>query len=477
MRNTANLSETATVLTYLQCSIEASPIPEPFKSAVATLPSTALLVLKTAQLDKKRYQALTELAVYIATLTETIVRPLLNKPPEDVDESMAIQVEAFHREMENVLDHMETLGSRPLFSRMFKKTDDVLTISGFSGRIQKIITIFQLETNVALRVQVNDLRREMRDMVTAVQPLSASASRIFGMAAESTRGSQPLLSQQISETPRPMRSLPPIPAPQPEQTSPSGDSVLPITTIQEMFPDIDPTLLSAIADHTLAAADLHKLARPSNREHNYDADQEDAHGAARSKSGRGLGTKTYPNLSSILEPHTTYFAILIRTVPQSQAGILGAATMQYINDIRSLSEEYEWYAVLQYHFAFFRRRRQEMCDEAEFGRWAFRDEELMSRYLSGHPKSTPQRRSPSGNAPRGGAAHGGRNSTDSVTKRGSVTRSVKGGNRNAGGEVCRVYSIGSCPQCKNEKMKGCPTCQKRHSLPVEPAEEHEVVLM
>ncbi|KAG9028210.1 hypothetical protein FRB95_006745 [Tulasnella sp. JGI-2019a] len=173
MRNTANLSETATVLTYLQCSIEASPIPEPFKSAVATLPSTALLVLKTAQLDKKRYQALTELAVYIATLTETIVRPLLNKPPEDVDESMAIQVEAFHREMENVLDHMETLGSRPLFSRMFKKTDDVLTISGFSGRIQKIITIFQLETNVALRVQVNDLRREMRDMVTAVSAPNA----------------------------------------------------------------------------------------------------------------------------------------------------------------------------------------------------------------------------------------------------------------------------------------------------------------
>lgn len=118
MRNTANLTDTATVLTYLQCSIEASPIPEPFKTVVATLPSTALLVLKTAQvstpplnhnstrahrkvvwlkMDRKRYQTLTELAVYIATLTETIVRPLVNKPPEDIDESMAIQCEAFHR--------------------------------------------------------------------------------------------------------------------------------------------------------------------------------------------------------------------------------------------------------------------------------------------------------------------------------------------------------------------------------------------
>ena len=99
--------------------------------------------------------------------------------------------------------------------------------------------------------------------------------------------------------------------------------------------------------------------------------------------------------------------------------------------------------------------------DGEFGTWASKDEELVARFLSGHkktPSKTHGRRSNPG-SPVGAAAVITRTSTNTL-KRESTTRSRKSGN------VYRVYSIGSCPTCKNGSISRCPTCG--HDHPVQP---------
>ncbi|KAG8989330.1 hypothetical protein FRB94_014480 [Tulasnella sp. JGI-2019a] len=69
-------------LRALSTGLKASPIPEPFKSAVSGIPDAVLQIIEIVETVKGNVDDAGDLALYIGQVTETAVRPLQGMPSD-----------------------------------------------------------------------------------------------------------------------------------------------------------------------------------------------------------------------------------------------------------------------------------------------------------------------------------------------------------------------------------------------------------
>ena len=151
---------------------------------------------------------------------------------------------------------------------------------------------------------------------------------------------------------------------------------------RDMFPSIRATVLAAVIDHTLEGDELHKLDSDMARRKGRIAF--DRYG--REFDGQGTTTEDYPTLQSLIDPLTTYFRVLIASCSSiTDLQELAGASHQYVSQLVTFADKYEWAAVLAYHFDFYRARVREM-KRGYYSGWAHVDGGLYTRHLTGRTK-------------------------------------------------------------------------------------------
>ena len=108
-----------------------------------------------------------------------------------------------------------------------------------------------------------------------------------------------------------------------------------------------------------------------------------------SNSRAGL-PKEYPSLSSLLTPLLTYVRVLenftVSAGDLKATHVIADGATIYMSHILALHQQYQWGAVLQYHFDFHYLRSPEMRD-GDYSGWTRTDATLMNRHLFGHFKT------------------------------------------------------------------------------------------
>jgi hypothetical protein len=188
-------------------------------------------------------------------------------------------------------------------------------------------------------------------------------------------------------------------------------------------------MLLDIARHEFKPKDLFKL--DSHFREKGDSDRSED-----SKSRAGV-PKDYHSLNSLLIPLMTYFRVLENFA--ASAGDLEATRViadgaaVYTAHLLELHHQYQWGAVLQYHFDFHYLRRPEMRD-GDYSGWARTDAELMNRHLFGHFRN---------------AREGANRSSSSSSS--SKTRAE---------QVCFAFNKGECSTspCPGGRVHKCRKC-------------------
>ncbi|KAG8939185.1 hypothetical protein FRC04_006836, partial [Tulasnella sp. 424] len=119
-------------------------------------------------------------------------------------------------------------------------------------------------------------------------------------------------------------------------------------SVQDLFPEVEGSVLASVLGHTLTASDLYKL----NARYRDKPDRSTLELDGTSLRIRGDATaRDYPSFSYIHQPLVNYFTVLIHHVLDCK--YFAAAAMLYVGQLQKLNDEYEWSAVLRYHLAFF----------------------------------------------------------------------------------------------------------------------------
>ncbi|KAG8988692.1 hypothetical protein FRB93_004027 [Tulasnella sp. JGI-2019a] len=146
---------------------KAAPIPEPFKSAVIAIPDIALQILEIVDLSgsgvKGNVVGAEALAVHIANVTETTMRPFQNKPPSELERSPNTRkrLESFARALEQIKGEMEVLRSRGLSNRAFSYEDDASKLKAMKEKVDDAMKDLQLETVVAAGHGIDVIRQDL----------------------------------------------------------------------------------------------------------------------------------------------------------------------------------------------------------------------------------------------------------------------------------------------------------------------------
>ncbi|OCH94084.1 hypothetical protein OBBRIDRAFT_196247 [Obba rivulosa] len=154
--------------------------------------------------------------------------------------------------------------------------------------------------------------------------------------------------------------------------------------IQNLFPYIEDDVMAAVLDHTLSGSELYKL--DSRRIFEFEWNLVDA---ALEDSTVALGvapcaTDIYKTLDALLVPLNAYFSIItVHGLARGQSPTLPCYFFRYSSHLVKLVAQYEWFAVLSYHIAFFTRRCREMR-AGEYSGWARTDVDLMEEFLVPH---------------------------------------------------------------------------------------------
>lgn len=151
-----------------------------------------------------------------------------------------------------------------------------------------------------------------------------------------------------------------------------------------MFRHVDEETLSTILNHDLPAAELYKLDTRRIKESQWHfVDLNDSTVQFRCvPSAREI----YQSLDSLLVPLNTYFSILcMHGLSNGQPPTLPCHFFRYSSHLVKLAAQYEWQAVLLYHFAFFARRCNEML-QGRYAGWEKIDVDLMEELLVQHRK-------------------------------------------------------------------------------------------
>ncbi|GLB42798.1 hypothetical protein LshimejAT787_1202470 [Lyophyllum shimeji] len=201
-------------------------------------------------------------------------------------------------------------------------------------------------------------------------------------------------------------------------------------SIPDLFPLLEPSLLSAITRHDLPPTELWQLdtrASATDRNANLNLLVPSTSTAVPNASAKAAVSplQRFPTLNSLLIPLTTYFRVLHASVSSALTAafspmvflssyanpdatpnptgpdtlrVVTDATQAYVAHLLDLEEQYEWDAVLAYHLAFHERRRVAMavargsdvrgCGAEGFKGWGVADGELIALYLFGREKNS-----------------------------------------------------------------------------------------
>lgn len=173
-------------------------------------------------------------------------------------------------------------------------------------------------------------------------------------------------------------------------TTSSTTFIYPPTPIEEpielssLFQHIDAETLNAILNHDFPAAELYKLDTRRILEAQWHMiDLEDSTVAFRCvPSAREI----YQTVDSLMVPLNIYFSILsVHGLSHGQPPTLPIHFFKYSSHLTKIINQYEWHAVLLYHFAFFARRCAEML-HGDYTGWGKIDVDLMEELLFQHRK-------------------------------------------------------------------------------------------
>ncbi|CAL1700628.1 unnamed protein product [Somion occarium] len=157
----------------------------------------------------------------------------------------------------------------------------------------------------------------------------------------------------------------------------------------KLFPHIDEETMTAILNHDFPAAELYKLDTRRIQESSWHiVDLNDSLVSFRSvPSAREI----YQNLDALMIPLNTYFSILsVHALSNGQPITVPHYFFKYSSHLIKIAAQYEWSAVLLYHFAFFARRCNEML-HGDYSGWAKIDVDLMEEILVQHRKPIPRK--------------------------------------------------------------------------------------
>lgn len=154
--------------------------------------------------------------------------------------------------------------------------------------------------------------------------------------------------------------------------------------ISTLFQHVDGEILNAILNHDLPAAQLYKLdTRRISEAEWHIVDLEDSTVSFRSVPS---ALEIYKTFDSLLVPLNIYFSILcVHGLSNGQPATLPCHFFRYSNHLVKIAAQYEWHAVLLYHFAFFARRCSEML-QGNYAGWDKIDVDLMEELLVQHRK-------------------------------------------------------------------------------------------
>lgn len=159
--------------------------------------------------------------------------------------------------------------------------------------------------------------------------------------------------------------------------------------LSSLFPHVAHDVLDAILNHELPAAQLYKLdTRRISESEWHIVDIEDSTVTFRCVPS---ALEIYKTLDSLLVPLNTYFSILcVHAMSNGHPITLPLHFFHYSSHLVKIAAQYEWHAVLLYHFAFFARRCSEML-HGNYAGWDKIDVDLMEELLVQHRKPLPVR--------------------------------------------------------------------------------------
>ncbi|KAG8984457.1 hypothetical protein FRB93_006551 [Tulasnella sp. JGI-2019a] len=139
-------------LRLLSLSVQATPIPEPFKSAVVGIPDAILQIISIVETAEGNVDDAKALVIYIAATTSRTIRPS-DLPLTPTTE---IRINEFHKELRDITQAIAAIASRrPLLKRLVNYDRDASTLRGLKQRVVDVITGIQLETIIATGHEVD----------------------------------------------------------------------------------------------------------------------------------------------------------------------------------------------------------------------------------------------------------------------------------------------------------------------------------
>ncbi|KIJ34921.1 hypothetical protein M422DRAFT_782663 [Sphaerobolus stellatus SS14] len=203
-------------------------------------------------------------------------------------------------------------------------------------------------------------------------------------------------------------------------------------SFDRMFHNVDLALRLAIAKHEFRPEQIWKLdslAKERSKSKSFELDDD----GSWTKKEKAATSKDYPTQRSLFDPLTRYFQMvqlyILYSAGINSAGQVIFALGEYLRQLQNLAAEYEWNAVLRYHFEFHSIRLAEMRS-GDYSGWAVFDRNLGGQYLDGH-----MRRS---------------NASKTNTSTTSSTRT----------QFCFAFQAGNCSSpCAHGRLHQCQHCK------------------
>ena len=217
--------------------------------------------------------------------------------------------------------------------------------------------------------------------------------------------SQPAPLQETQASAVPLHNPPPLPMMPAQQPTfltptpapslmagsfmpPTGNTSMGACSVQSLFPDIEESLLLAIGRHTLRPGQISKL-DTRLRDKQVASNLEYDNGVLIHKE-RLPSSKDFPTFESLHYPLQRYFSILqaqvIASAPPSVLTPFIIGCNDYISLLNTMHLDYDWMAVLNYHFAVHAQRLSDMA-QGNYLLWGKIDTECQNRYLVGHTRA------------------------------------------------------------------------------------------
>ncbi|KAG8995066.1 hypothetical protein FRB94_009476 [Tulasnella sp. JGI-2019a] len=140
------LAATKLGLTALAIGLQASPIPEPFKSAVSEIPGAVLQIIEIVEAVKGNVDDARGLALYIGQVTESTIRPLQGMPSDFSHQPPKEGLDEFRQTLDSTTEQIRVILSQNRASRILHYRSNAPKIAGMKQKIQDAIGCIQLET-------------------------------------------------------------------------------------------------------------------------------------------------------------------------------------------------------------------------------------------------------------------------------------------------------------------------------------------